>query len=113
MAASTITRSTLTDDDGSGTTGSIVNNAELQKIYDNIDANAAGAGSYTTFTYGGNLRVEGTKGLGLKGNATPAVSAAGDASIAYNTTTARLEASVNGAAYRALDANALAVAFLM
>jgi hypothetical protein len=31
-------RSTWTDDDGTGTTGTIINNAELAKIYDNIDA---------------------------------------------------------------------------
>lgn len=39
----TITRSTWTDDDGSGTTGSILNNAELQKIYDNIDTEVKSA----------------------------------------------------------------------
>jgi hypothetical protein len=33
-----IGRSTWTDDDGSGTVGSPIGNAELQKIYDNIDA---------------------------------------------------------------------------
>lgn len=36
-------RSTLTDDDGSGTTGSIWNNSELQKIYDNGDAETKSA----------------------------------------------------------------------
>jgi hypothetical protein len=38
MAATTISRTTWTDDDGSGTTGSIVNNAFLQGLYDQIDA---------------------------------------------------------------------------
>jgi hypothetical protein len=33
-----ITRSVWIDDDGSGTTGTVLNNAELQKIYNNIDA---------------------------------------------------------------------------
>jgi len=32
-----ITRSTWNDDDGSGTSGTILNNAELQKIYDNVE----------------------------------------------------------------------------
>lgn len=32
-----ITRTTWTDDDGTGTTGSILNNAQLQLIYDKID----------------------------------------------------------------------------
>ena len=38
-----ITRSVLTDDDGSGTTGSIWNNSELAKIYDNIDTEVKSA----------------------------------------------------------------------
>jgi hypothetical protein len=33
-----ITRSVWTDDDGTGTTGTVLNNSELQKIYGNIDA---------------------------------------------------------------------------
>jgi hypothetical protein len=37
-----ITRSIWTDDDGSGTTGTVLNNAELQKIYNNIDAYVPG-----------------------------------------------------------------------
>ena len=36
-----ITRSVWIDDDGTGTTGTILNNAELQKIYNNIDAMGA------------------------------------------------------------------------
>jgi len=32
-----ITRSVWIDDDGSGTTGTVLNNSELQKIYNNID----------------------------------------------------------------------------
>lgn len=37
-----ITRSTWIDDDGSGTTGTILNNAELQKIYNAIDSFTGG-----------------------------------------------------------------------
>ncbi len=33
-----ITRRTWTDDDGSGTTGTILDNAELQRVYDDVDA---------------------------------------------------------------------------
>jgi hypothetical protein len=36
-----ISRSVWIDDDGTGTTGTIINNAELQKIYNNIDAMGA------------------------------------------------------------------------
>lgn len=46
----TIARSTWVDDDGSGTTGSIVNNAELQKVYDNIDAEVKSATNSSTQT---------------------------------------------------------------
>lgn len=41
-----ITRSVWIDDDGSGTTGTIINNAELQKIYDNVDAFLPTGGLY-------------------------------------------------------------------
>jgi hypothetical protein len=38
MAPTTITRATWTDDDGSGTTGTILNNARLQgDVYDKVD----------------------------------------------------------------------------
>jgi len=38
MAPTTITRATWTDDDGSGTTGTILNNARLQgDVYDRVD----------------------------------------------------------------------------
>lgn len=60
MAASTITRATWTDDDGTGTTGTIINNAlKNTDIYDKIDAMFAGSGSYTTLTFGGKIVVEG------------------------------------------------------
>ena len=64
MAASTISRATWTDDDGSGTTGTIVNNARLQAdAYDKIDAMFAGTGSYTTFEFGGALKIDGVTDL--------------------------------------------------
>lgn len=56
MAASTITRVTWTD----GAAGTVINNARKNSdIYDKIDEMFAGAGSYTTFTLGGLLVVEG------------------------------------------------------
>jgi len=39
----TLARSHWTDDDGSGTTGSLIDEAELQKIYDNVDAEVKSA----------------------------------------------------------------------
>src|SRR5262245_18451981 len=60
MAASTITRGSWTDDDGSGTTGTIIQNSRLQAdVYDKVDQLMSGAGSYTTLTLGGKLSVEG------------------------------------------------------
>lgn len=59
MAATTISRATWTDDDGSGTTGTIINNARLAAdVYDKIDALFA---SGTTLTHGGNLILEGSR----------------------------------------------------
>lgn len=98
MAASIITRTSWTDDDGSGTTGTIINNAQLQAVYDAIDQLFSGAGSYTTTTFGGNVRLEGTTGLKLKGIATGSLvaSAAGDAAIAYDSTQKQLVSSIDG-----------------
>lgn len=62
-AQSTITRTTWTDDDGSGTVGTIINNAQLQLIYDKIDLLISGTGAYTTLTFGGNVKV-GSSGTG-------------------------------------------------
>jgi hypothetical protein len=64
MAASTITRDTWTNDSGSFASpagdGTVLANTILQNhIYARIDAMFAGAGSYTTFTLGGKLAVEG------------------------------------------------------
>lgn len=60
MPPSTITRVTWTDDDGTGTTGTIINNARLQAdIYAAIDQMFSGGGSYTVLTLGGRLAVEG------------------------------------------------------
>lgn len=58
--ASVISRATWTDDDGSGTTGTIINNARLQAdVYDKVDAMFAGSGAYATFTFGGAVQVDG------------------------------------------------------
>jgi hypothetical protein len=63
MAASTITRDTWTDDDGTGTFGTVLNNAILQaNIYDRIDAMFAGSGSYATFEFGGAMKSAGRLG---------------------------------------------------
>lgn len=102
MAASTVTRSHWVDDDGSGTTGTLGNESELQKIFDEIDLLISGTGAYVTLSAGGNLRAEGTIGLALKGQASPAVSAAGDASIVYDNIAGIFKASFNGAALSAL-----------
>lgn len=63
MAASTITRTTWTNDTGTPTTpvgdGTVLNNARLQDIYAAIDQLFSGAGAYATFTLGGLLAVEG------------------------------------------------------
>jgi len=37
-----ITRTPMVDDDGSGTTGTVINNAWKQELYDQIDASAGG-----------------------------------------------------------------------
>ena len=62
--ATTITRDSLTDDTGSAASpnadGSILNNSVLQnKIYARIDELFAGAGSYTKFTFGGAVQMDG------------------------------------------------------
>lgn len=58
MAATTITRTHFTDDDGTDTTGTIVNESELQKVYDAIDQLFSGTGSYATLELGGSLKVD-------------------------------------------------------
>jgi hypothetical protein len=63
MAITTITRTTWTDDDGSGTTGTILNNAQLQAIFDAIDQLFSGSGSYATVEFGGGLKVDGVADL--------------------------------------------------
>lgn len=65
MAASTITRDTLTDDTGTAANpagdGTILDNDFLQNfIYARIDELLSGAGSYATLTLGGKLALEGT-----------------------------------------------------
>lgn len=63
MAASTVTRTTWTNDTGTPASpvgdGTLINNARLQDIYAAIDQMFSGAGSYTTLTLGGVLVAEG------------------------------------------------------
>lgn len=63
MAASTITRTTWTNDTGIPAApvgdGTILNNARLQDIYSAIDQMFSGAGSYASLTLGGLFSVEG------------------------------------------------------
>jgi hypothetical protein len=63
MAASTITRTTWTNDTGTPTSpvgdGTLINNARLQDIYAAIDQLFSGGGSYATLTFGGLVAVEG------------------------------------------------------
>lgn len=77
--AITITRTAWTDDDGTGTVGSVINNAEKTGLYDQIDAALAlllplaggtltGALLGTTAEFSGNATVGGT--LGIAGNTT-------------------------------------------
>ena len=46
-----ITRTPMVDDDGSGTTGTIINNAWKQEMYDQIDAALAAAGGISIGTW--------------------------------------------------------------
>lgn len=63
MAGSTLTRFTWTNDTGTPTTpvgdGTLINNAQLQAIFDAVDAVFSGGGAYATLTLGGLLKVEG------------------------------------------------------
>jgi len=65
MAASTLTRATWTNDTGSAASpngdGTLINNTRLQNdVYAPTDQLFAGAGAYTTFTFGGLVAAEGT-----------------------------------------------------
>jgi hypothetical protein len=64
MAASVVTRSNWTDDPGTGLVGTIINNNELQKIYDNIDLMFSGTGSYTVAEFGGGVKIDGVLDIG-------------------------------------------------
>lgn len=46
-----ITRTPMVDDDGSGTTGTVINNSWKQELYNQIDAALAGIGVWTTIPY--------------------------------------------------------------
>lgn len=112
MSASVSTRFTWTDDDGTGTTGTIVNNAELQKIFDAIDAMFAGSGSYATLELGGKLKIDSTAGDALwslgghdfSGIAAPAVSGAGKARFYFDSTLKQMQLSEDGGAFKGLGA---------
>src|SRR5256885_16742321 len=107
MAASVIGRATWTDDDGTGTTGTILNNARLQAdIYDKVDAMFAGTGSYVTFEFGGNVRVAGGAGTGKGPSTAPSVSAANDWAADYDTVEAQFKISPNAAADRGITEDA-------
>lgn len=108
MAASTVSRSTWTDDDGSGTTGTIIGNARLQAdVYDVIDQVFSGAGAYATLELGGKLKIDSVAvdGLSLVGGidwtgiAAPAVSGSSKVRL-YSDTNGRLRLSENALAYR-------------
>lgn len=68
--ASTITRTTWTNDTGSAGSpnadGTVINNAALQAIYDKIDQMFAGASPYTPLVLGGALQVDGQPRCGLQ-----------------------------------------------
>lgn len=66
--ASTITRTTWTNDTGSAAVpnndGTVLNNAALQAIYDKIDQLFAGASPYNPLILGGSLQVDGQPHFG-------------------------------------------------
>jgi hypothetical protein len=70
MAATVITRATWTDDNGSGTTGTIIDNARKNAdVYDKVDQMFAGGAGYTTFTFGGHVAIPAAKKLFVGGTA--------------------------------------------
>jgi hypothetical protein len=46
-----ITRTAMVDDDGTGTTGTVINNAWKQQLYDQIDAADTAMGTWTSVPY--------------------------------------------------------------
>lgn len=58
--ASTISRPSITDDDGSGTTGTIDDANFWDSVFDAIDAMFSGAGAYATLALGGAVSTAGT-----------------------------------------------------
>lgn len=109
MASTTISRATWTDDDGSGTTGTIINNARLQAdVYDKVDALFTGA---STFEFGGKLKVDSSAvdGLILLGGvdvtaiSAPAVSAAGHGRIYFDGADNKFKKSENASPYSNLS----------
>jgi len=55
--AVTIARTAWTDDDGSGTTGAIINNAVKTGLYDQIDGALGQVGAQIDFDMGGDLSI--------------------------------------------------------
>lgn len=96
MSGSAITPFSWTDDDGTGTTGTIINNARLQAIIAAVDALFAGSGSYATLQLGG--------AFGLDGVAAPSVSAAGAGKLYFDSTALKFRISENGGAFKGIGA---------
>jgi hypothetical protein len=97
MAATVIGRDTWTDDDGTGTSGTILNNAVLQAhVYDRIDALLAGGAAHPSAVFG--------KGVGWVGVATGSApaGAASEARVYYDSTLDRFLLSLNNSAFEAL-----------
>jgi aryl-phospho-beta-D-glucosidase BglC (GH1 family) len=96
--ASAITRATWTDDDGTGTTGTIINNARLQAdVYDKIDAMFAGAGSYATFEFGGGMKCNGLLAAQSTKTGTYGIAATDEVILANGTFTVTLPTAVGKA----------------
>jgi hypothetical protein len=72
--ASTITRTTLTNDTGTAANpnsdGTVLNNAWLQAVYDKIDQLLAGASPYNPLILGGALQIDGQPKFGGQNSAT-------------------------------------------
>lgn len=100
MAATTIqSRVTWTDDDGSGATGTILNNAQIQAVQDIIDAILSGNSPYQILSVGGIFRVEG-QGHQVKGASAPSTAAAGEGAFYFDSSRKLWLQSMNGSAYQ-------------
>ena len=76
--ASTITRTTRTNDTGTAANpngdGTVLNNAELQAQYAAIDQMFAGASPYNPFIFGGAVQADGQPRCGLQNSSTVSLS---------------------------------------